>query len=148
MIRRPPRSTRTDTLLPYTTLFRSDAGPGIHRRHRLARFAPHAQQGAAHQRVLQPVGAVQVPGIAGAARTAARLVVGQVRAGARIVGLLGFPGDQAVLDVDLPAARAGAVHAVGGAHDLVVLPARAVAVFPVAALGLGEAVTTIGRAHV
>src|SRR3546814_19212363 len=26
MIRRPPRSTRTDTLLPYTTLFRSQAG--------------------------------------------------------------------------------------------------------------------------
>src|SRR3546814_13062688 len=25
MIRRPPRSTRTDTLLPYTTLFRSGA---------------------------------------------------------------------------------------------------------------------------
>src|SRR3546814_10965350 len=24
MIRRPPRSTRTDTLVPYTTLFRSD----------------------------------------------------------------------------------------------------------------------------
>src|SRR3546814_20023336 len=31
MIRRPPRSTRTDTLFPYTTLFRSDRrsfGPG------------------------------------------------------------------------------------------------------------------------
>src|SRR3546814_6496720 len=28
MIRRPPRSTRTDTLFPYTTLFRSE-----HRRH-------------------------------------------------------------------------------------------------------------------
>src|SRR3546814_5739807 len=27
MIRRPPRSTRTDTLFPYTTLFRSNAGP-------------------------------------------------------------------------------------------------------------------------
>src|SRR3546814_1553138 len=26
MIRRPPRSTRTDTLFPYTTLFRSYAG--------------------------------------------------------------------------------------------------------------------------
>src|SRR3546814_16018963 len=26
MIRRPPRSTRTDTLFPYTTLFRSNAG--------------------------------------------------------------------------------------------------------------------------
>src|SRR3546814_8121789 len=27
MIRLPPRSTRTDTLFPYTTLFRSDVGP-------------------------------------------------------------------------------------------------------------------------
>src|SRR3546814_19631472 len=26
MIRRPPRSTRTDTLFPYTTLFRSSGG--------------------------------------------------------------------------------------------------------------------------
>src|SRR3546814_11627457 len=26
MFRRPPRSTRTDTLFPYTTLFRSDGG--------------------------------------------------------------------------------------------------------------------------
>src|SRR3546814_17647721 len=29
MIRRPPRSTRTDTLFPYTTLFRSPAAPAI-----------------------------------------------------------------------------------------------------------------------
>src|SRR3546814_4146829 len=29
MIRRPPRSTRTDTLFPYTTLFRSDSLPGL-----------------------------------------------------------------------------------------------------------------------
>src|SRR3546814_11189611 len=28
MIRRPPRSTRTDTRFPYTTLFRSAAGAG------------------------------------------------------------------------------------------------------------------------
>src|SRR3546814_13260268 len=28
MIRRPPRSTRTDTLFPYTTLFRSIQGAG------------------------------------------------------------------------------------------------------------------------
>src|SRR3546814_18641962 len=43
MIRRPPRSTRTDTLFPYTTLFRSGAAVGQagdagaaspHRRHR------------------------------------------------------------------------------------------------------------------
>src|SRR3546814_17246489 len=41
MIRRPPRSTRTDTLFPYPTLFRSDGGgaAGIARllpTHRLA----------------------------------------------------------------------------------------------------------------
>src|SRR3546814_7633515 len=51
MIRRPPRSTRTDTLFPYTTLFRSTrpgragttpgrrhargAGPGPRKRHRM-----------------------------------------------------------------------------------------------------------------
>src|SRR3546814_15415457 len=31
MIRRPPRSTRTDTLFPYTTLFRSHFLPGRRR---------------------------------------------------------------------------------------------------------------------
>src|SRR3546814_7507849 len=48
MIRRPPRSTRTDTLFPYTTLFRSFGDPtqgeesaggprfGEHRQHRVA----------------------------------------------------------------------------------------------------------------
>src|SRR3546814_10776941 len=30
MIRRPPRSTRTDTLFPYTTLFRSDGRDVVH----------------------------------------------------------------------------------------------------------------------
>src|SRR3546814_4898562 len=35
MIRRPPRSTRTDTLFPYTTLFRADS-TASHR----ARFGP------------------------------------------------------------------------------------------------------------
>src|SRR3546814_2298759 len=29
MIRRPPRSTRTDTLFPYTTLFRSSRHPRV-----------------------------------------------------------------------------------------------------------------------
>src|SRR3546814_3123998 len=29
MIRRPPRSTRTDTLFPYTTLFRSKPNPAL-----------------------------------------------------------------------------------------------------------------------
>src|SRR3546814_13965892 len=32
MIRRPPRSTRTDTLFPYTTLFRSGLADGVRER--------------------------------------------------------------------------------------------------------------------
>src|SRR3546814_4658564 len=53
MIRRPPRSTRTYTLFPYTTLFRSDqsapfsavggqgAGPDVRRRRPPSEFAAH-----------------------------------------------------------------------------------------------------------
>src|SRR3546814_6187925 len=37
MIRRPPRSTRTDTLFPYTTLFRSVCRCRLHRRAEPAR---------------------------------------------------------------------------------------------------------------
>src|SRR3546814_19230211 len=50
MIRRPPRSTRTDTLVPYTTLFRSaeidhqaHAGP-LQRPARRARLAPPSRR--------------------------------------------------------------------------------------------------------
>src|SRR3546814_9744631 len=39
MIRRPPRSTRTDTLFPYTTLFRS---PGVGDRRRARPAACHS----------------------------------------------------------------------------------------------------------
>src|SRR3546814_5468429 len=39
MIRRPPRSTRTDTLFPYTTLFRSLRQAGVAAHHRLQLFA-------------------------------------------------------------------------------------------------------------
>src|SRR3546814_1406086 len=42
MIRRPPRSTRTDTLFPYTTLFRSDEG-GLDR-DALSQLLPAEQQ--------------------------------------------------------------------------------------------------------
>src|SRR3546814_20601243 len=40
MIRRPPRSTRTDTLFPYTTLFRSPAKR--HRREQPGAMRAHA----------------------------------------------------------------------------------------------------------
>src|SRR3546814_4904145 len=46
MIRRPPRSTRTDTLFPYTTLFRSGVGAelaGALQGHRFAVEGTHQQ---------------------------------------------------------------------------------------------------------
>src|SRR3546814_7924718 len=60
MIRRPPVSTRTDTLFPYTTLFRSRRGQGrrpLSRGRRLPRGlrqrpARAVQPGAAAQRLL------------------------------------------------------------------------------------------------
>src|SRR3546814_2339826 len=63
MIRRPPRSTRTDTLFPYTTLFRSArapaprprprheaAAPGRARRRRAPRTRPGSRRPPAHRR--------------------------------------------------------------------------------------------------
>src|SRR5699024_7440775 len=89
-------------------------------------LAVQPQQLRAHVGIAHAGGRVRVPGEGGAAGAAARLVLGLVRADGGVVGLLRFPGDHAVLDVDLPGARAGAVHAVGGADHLVVAPALAV----------------------
>src|SRR3546814_11893960 len=70
MIRRPPRSTRTDTLFPYTTLFRSLVD-------RAAGLAPEARNGRLQRAVvrthaaavvrLQPQRAIEVDEL-GAAR--------------------------------------------------------------------------------
>ena len=59
-------------------------------------------------------------------------MVRQVRTSTGIIGLLCLPGYQTVLDVNLPAARAGAVNTMGRAYDLVMLPTLPVAVLPVA----------------
>src|SRR3546814_5162752 len=52
MMRRPPRSTRTDTLFPYTTLFRSG-----HRERGLE--APHRQPQPVVRRLVAEVGLVE-----------------------------------------------------------------------------------------
>src|SRR3546814_6373432 len=44
MIRRPPRSTRTDTLFPYTTLFRSAASLTVEVIKQLALRMPNLEQ--------------------------------------------------------------------------------------------------------
>src|SRR3546814_19738066 len=58
MIRRPPRSTRTDTLFPYTTLFRSDQ--------RLVGGVDRATRRTAHVHLTEDVGDVD-PGTASTA---------------------------------------------------------------------------------
>src|SRR3546814_1057175 len=62
MIRRPPRSTLTDTLFPYTTLFRSRFRHGVRRRRRsllvpVGQVVPEAHVEHLHRldRVLVPV---------------------------------------------------------------------------------------------
>src|SRR3546814_7480452 len=57
MIRRPPRSTRTDTLFPYTTLFRSDRRPSNRADLRRARTVRRTADRAA-----RPPGNVTPPG--------------------------------------------------------------------------------------
>src|SRR3546814_19703643 len=54
MIRRPPRSTRTDTLFPYTTLFRSDlmllSVPDVYER--MLELVAAAQRGYSPKRII------------------------------------------------------------------------------------------------
>src|SRR3546814_19775058 len=69
MIRRPPRSTRTDTLFPYTTLFRSDRvhlvrdeAVGARLLHQVLHLAVHGaallKVGLAHRLLMQLVVAI------------------------------------------------------------------------------------------
>src|SRR3546814_18438275 len=92
MIRRPPRSTRTDTLFPYTTLFRSVARD--HALHRLLHDALRilAFKDLAHSPFLDAAGVAGVP---------VELLVGELLAGQ--LHLLGVDDDHVVATV--PARR-------------------------------------------
>src|SRR3546814_9689191 len=72
MIRRPPRSTRTDTLFPYTTLFRSD-GQGCRAVRRRGQEAPRGGRGEEQRRKPDPLD-----------RTPARRAWRQDRCGAEV----------------------------------------------------------------
>src|SRR3546814_14798191 len=88
MVRRPPRSTRTDTLVPYTTRFRSSArrrrcisiqGDG-HRRARLKLpFAPTGAQRRANE---------EIAGDMAQGQPMLRLLQGDVGAGKTLVALM------------------------------------------------------------
>src|SRR3546814_10025901 len=82
MIRRPPRSTRTDTLFPYTTLFRSQGAQGAGRQQGgpggVARRLQRLRQGA-HGQERRPAGASRRAGLLRRGRPEE-----MTRAGARI----------------------------------------------------------------
>ena len=90
------------------------------------RFAVHLQQETANVGVLNASGRVGVPRECCTAGATTGLVLGAVGTNRGVVGFLCFPGDNAVLDVHLPGAGAGAVHAVGRANFLIVAPTVAV----------------------
>ncbi len=102
-------------------------------------LAIQGQQHAPHIRVAHANRRVDIPSERCAARTTARLVLRSVGPVRRVVRLLGLPRDQAILDIHLPRARARAVHAMSSAYDLVVLPAIAVALLPLARAALVSA---------
>src|SRR3546814_6864894 len=58
MIRRPPRSTRTDTLFPYTTLFRSQAAFDVNLATLFQIALDHADQPVAVDDDIMPFGAL------------------------------------------------------------------------------------------
>ncbi len=132
---RAPQSPLASRALPGLAgdVVLDERGPGRHRigvRH--ARDLPPVEQGAADVGVLHAQRAVEVPGVGDAALAAARLVGRQALLEQGVVQTLHLPGDDPVLDVDVPGAAARAVHAVGAAHDLVVLPAVPVELLPAA----------------
>src|SRR3546814_2688142 len=70
MIRRPPRSTRTDTLFPYTTLFRSEGQQAREERRQRQRRRAH-RSAAVHEAPEDDVDA-EVPARPAAERAPAR----------------------------------------------------------------------------
>src|SRR3546814_1783867 len=99
MIRRPPRSTRTDTLFPYTTLFRSAlvagdrACPAREQPRRGAVPRPGPLQG--HQRLARPRRRRPHPALGGGAPAAARRPAQHRRPAQRlrVHGGAGKPGE-------------------------------------------------------
>ena len=128
-----------------------DAGPGRDGILILALgLLPQVHQRAAHVGELHPERAVEVPREADAALAPAGFVGWDGFIQERVVEHLHFPGDDAFLDVDVPAAAAGAVHAVGAADHFVVGPAIPVELLPGAGFGIhnvGDPVALLTLGH-
>ena len=95
-----------------------------------ARITPQVEQDAARVWVLHANRRVQIPTERDAPLTPARLVGGKRRIDLRVIERLHLPGDDPLLDVDVPRAAARAVHAMRAAHHLVVLPPVSIELLP------------------
>src|SRR3546814_6436997 len=123
MIRRPPRSTRTDTLFPYTTLFRSLHGAAVHQRH-----------------LPDPVMARRIVGVALRLLAGIALLGGGYHYGAR----------QTVANMAAPSpVDVGFAQFMRGHHDQAVVMTQILLGRGTTRLvGLARSIQKIGRAHV
>ncbi len=124
-------------LLPPLSRFGTlhQTGPGIDRIVVVSPCAaPQVDQCAANVRVLHTQRAIEIPTGGDATLTAAWFVGRNARLQGRIVEPLHLPGDDSVLDMDVPGTPARAVHAVSAPHDLVVLPSITIELFPLTTL--------------
>ncbi len=97
-------------------------------------LSPKIEQGAANIRILHADRAVEIPGVRNAALATTWLVRRETIFEQRIIERLHLPGDDALLDVDVPTAAARAVDAMCAANHFIVLPAVAIKLFPRARL--------------
>src|SRR3546814_16859341 len=115
MIRRPPRSTRTDTLFPYTTLFRSAAA-----HYWASRAAVAAGQPALVQPRLRAAAANEVPfyGLLAAASLGVEQAIqrANIRAASRA-----WPPPADLPPVSLPMALAEHGQVIYAGHSLLIL---------------------------
>lgn len=123
--RNPHQPALPPCLLVAATPFRvrHHIRPGKHRVLQAPlRLAVHLHQHCTGIGVAHAGGRIRVPRERRSPRAAARLVLRAVRAHARVVCLLRFPGDDPVLDIHLPGTGPRTVHPVGGADHLVMAP--------------------------
>src|SRR3546814_7637739 len=151
MIRRPPRSTRTDTLFPYTTLFRSrhaDPRAGSRRQAVLPADRPHPDAEKHIARPQAPGREEDRAGIEDAVRLAMRGAdpprAGRLsRTGAKSGARVGAPPRPRIRDPRLPFPVAPSLQRFQVLHQVVLLPGRESQI-----LFRVLSIPKIGRAHV
>src|SRR3546814_28141 len=137
MIRRPPRSTRTDTLFPYTTLFRSSARcRGKHPGRPTSRGSPRVDARILRRRVIDRADRGIVPVNPGARRLSRPSLPGSLRRERPIVRRV-RERDQAVLGIFYPP-RKGELRCCVGCPWLILWVIMMRSVRQIRSIGMGD----------